>query len=468
MVGSVDEFKSSFKFCGRETFGEDRIAVCREPPDQTSRPRDPGSAFDGIGVDVVFASVQIHHVSACSCVEQRRAFGGGVFEEGVHEQVRVSRDASSGRDRVREGLGVEGQAGMRNLDDHGCLATLGLDQLELEIDHGRRLLLHSRDPNEDERSRVFMTRVFFVELLPRDYRAFVDLHGWVDAYLDHLRVERALSPRTLEAYARDLGKLCALCERAEIMDPTDLDATIVSTYLVELGREGLGARSATRHLSAVRGFTRFLVRERAIPNDPAALVERPKTARRLPKVLSLPEIERILDAPDTTTFRGLRDRAMLHVLYAAGLRVSELVGLRVSDMDPKKGIVFPLGKGGKRRIVPLGEPALDALDAYLDKRKDHPRAAATQALFLSPRGKMLTRQGVWKLLGVYARGVGVTKPSSPHKLRHSFATHLLEGGADLRSVQALLGHADITTTEIYTHLTDDHVRTVYRRAHPRS
>ena len=128
--------------------------------------------------------------------------------------------------------------------------------------------------------------------------------------------------------------------------------------------------------------------------------------------------------------------------------------------------MFPLGKGGKRRVVPLGEPALDAIDAYLVKRAAHPRAAATQALFLSPRGKPLTRQGVWKLLGVYARGVGVTKPSSPHKLRHSFATHLLEGGADLRAVQALLGHADIATTEIYTHLTDDHVRTVYRRAHP--
>lgn len=298
--------------------------------------------------------------------------------------------------------------------------------------------------------------------------AGVDLYGWVDAYLDHLRVERALSPRTLEAYARDLAKLCGLCERTGITSPSGLDASIVSTYLVELGRDGLGARSATRHLSAVRGFMRFLLREKAIANDPAALVERPKTSRRLPKVLGLEEIQRILDAPDDKTFRGLRDRAMLHVLYAAGLRVSELVGLRLSDVDAKQGIVFPLGKGGKRRVVPLGEPALDAIDAYLAKRKTHPQAAATSALFLSPRGKALTRQGVWKLLGVYARGVGVTKPSSPHKLRHSFATHLLEGGADLRSVQALLGHADIATTEIYTHLTDDHVRTVYRRAHPRS
>ena len=296
----------------------------------------------------------------------------------------------------------------------------------------------------------------------------MDLHAWVDAYLDHLRVERALSPRTLEAYARDLAKLCVLCEASGITSPGEIDATVVSTYLVELGRQGLGARSATRHLSAVRGFSKFLLRERAISADPAALVERPRTSRKLPKVLSVEEIGRILEAPDDRSFRGLRDRAMLHVMYAAGLRVSEVVGLKIADVDRKQGVVFAFGKGSKRRIVPLGEPALDALDAYLAVRKDHPRAAMTPALFLSPRGKPLTRQGVWKLLGAYARGVGVTKPSSPHKLRHSFATHLLEGGADLRSVQALLGHADITTTEIYTHLTDDHVRTVYRRSHPRS
>ncbi|HVK71367.1 MAG TPA: tyrosine-type recombinase/integrase, partial [Polyangium sp.] len=257
----------------------------------------------------------------------------------------------------------------------------------------------------------------------------MDLHAWVDAYLDHLRVERALSPRTLEAYARDLAKLCVLCEASGITSPGEIDATVVSTYLVELGRQGLGARSATRHLSAVRGFSKFLLRERAISADPAALVERPRTSRKLPKVLSVEEIGRILEAPDDRSFRGLRDRAMLHVMYAAGLRVSEVVGLKIADVDRKQGVVFAFGKGSKRRIVPLGEPALDALDAYLAVRKDHPRAAMTPALFLSPRGKPLTRQGVWKLLGAYARGVGVTKPSSPHKLRHSFATHLLEGGA---------------------------------------
>jgi integrase/recombinase XerD len=295
----------------------------------------------------------------------------------------------------------------------------------------------------------------------------VELHGWVDAYLDHLRVERALASNTVESYARDLGKLLAHAEARGATKPADLDAALVSTFLVALGAEGLGPRSAARHLSAVRGFTRFLQRERALEADPCALVERPRIGRRLPKVLGVDDVGSLLESPDGETFRGLRDRAMLHLLYAAGLRVSELVGLKVGDVDRKRGLVSPLGKGGKRRLVPLGEPALDALDAYLEVRAGAPGAAGT-ALFLGPRGKAMTRQGFWKIITGYARGAGITKPASPHKLRHSFATHLLEGGADLRSVQALLGHADISTTEIYTHVADDHVRAAYKKAHPRA
>ncbi|MCC6559548.1 MAG: site-specific tyrosine recombinase XerD [Polyangiaceae bacterium] len=301
----------------------------------------------------------------------------------------------------------------------------------------------------------------------------MDLSSWVDAYLDHLRVERALAALTLEAYGHDLARLVAHAEASGVTGVEGLDAALVGTFLVSLGKEGLGARSAARHLSAVRGFARFLVRERAIDKDPCSLIDRPRVGRRLPKVLSFEEIARLLDAPEQGTFRGLRDRAMLHVMYAAGLRVSEVVGLKVADLDPKKGIVAAFGKGGKRRLVPLGEPALAALDAYLEARAAWIGAAAgragkSSALFLSPRGGPLTRQAVWKLLTGYARAVGIDKPSSPHKLRHSFATHLLEGGADLRSVQALLGHADVSTTEIYTHLADDHVRAAYRRAHPRA
>ena len=296
----------------------------------------------------------------------------------------------------------------------------------------------------------------------------MDLHGWVDAYLDHLRVERALAAQSIEAYARDLGKLCAHAEEHGVSSPDRIDDTLVSTYLVALGAQGLGARSAARHLSAVRGFVRFLVRERSLAADPCGLVDRPRIGRKLPRVLSQGEILLILDAPEAEGARGLRDRAMLQVMYAAGLRVSEVVGLKLADIDRAKGLVSAFGKGQKRRLVPLGEHALDALDAYLRVRGEHPGALASNALFLSPRGGPLTRQAVWKLLGGYARGVGISKPSSPHKLRHSFATHLLEGGADLRSVQALLGHADISTTEIYTHLADDHVRAQYKRAHPRA
>ncbi len=248
----------------------------------------------------------------------------------------------------------------------------------------------------------------------------------------------------------------------------NVDAPLISSFLVRLGKEGLSARSAARHLSAVRSLVRFLLRERVIETDPCALIDRPKIGRRLPKVLSQNDIGHLLEMPDASSFRGLRDRAMLHILYAAGLRVSELVGLKLGDIERRKGLVFALGKGGKRRLVPLGEPALDALDAYLEARATHPKALSSSFLFLSPRGKGLTRQGVWKLITAYARAGGIDKPASPHKLRHSFATHLLEGGADLRSVQALLGHANITTTEIYTHLADDHVRAAYKRAHPRA
>ncbi|EYF05288.1 site-specific tyrosine recombinase [Chondromyces apiculatus] len=296
----------------------------------------------------------------------------------------------------------------------------------------------------------------------------MDLSGWVDVYLDHLRVERALAPLTLDAYGHDLAQFVAHAETNGVTRAEQLDATVVGTYLVSAGKQGLGARSAARHLSAVRGLARFLLRERVIEVDPCALVERPKIGRRLPRVLGVEDILAILDAPDATSFRGVRDRAMLQVMYASGLRVSEVVRLKVGDIDRRKGVVMAHGKGDKRRLVPLGEPALAALDDYLALRAAHPRAVSTSALFLSPRGGPLTRQAIWKLLTGYARAKGITKPSSPHKLRHSFATHLLEGGADIRTVQTLLGHADVATTEVYTHLADDHVRAAYRKAHPRA
>jgi integrase/recombinase XerD len=293
----------------------------------------------------------------------------------------------------------------------------------------------------------------------------VDLSSWIDAYLDHLRVERALAANTLEAYARDLNRMAA--HLGEAVEPAAIDAGHIADLLAANVRTGFGARSSTRQLSALRGFFRFLVRERALPADPTALVDRPRLGRKLPKVLSFEDVERLLAAPDRATDRGARDAAMLQLLYASGLRVSELCALKVGDLDMKTGLVAPLGTGQKRRFVPVGEVALAHLAGYLEHvRPRHARPNET-TLFVSPRGP-LTRQGFWKLLKRYARAAGITVPISPHKLRHSFATHLVHGGADLRAVQAMLGHADLGTTEIYTRVAQDHVRAAHARAHPRA
>ncbi len=296
----------------------------------------------------------------------------------------------------------------------------------------------------------------------------VDLHGWVDAYLDHLRLERGLAANTVGAYATDLGKLIDLAQGLGITDPRAVDLDTIAAYLSSLGKAGIGARSAARHLSALRGFFRFLVRERAIEADPTAIVDRPRIRRKLPVWLDHDEVERLLAAPDDSTPRGIRDRAMLQLMYAAGLRVSELVGLRLAALDLRRGLVSVVGKGGKARLVPIGEVAMTALEAWLRDVRPGLVGPTETLVFVSPRGRAFTRQGFWKLVQRYARGVGINKPISPHKLRHSFATHLLQGGADLRSVQAMLGHADISTTEIYTHVADDHVRKVHQRTHPRA
>ena len=301
----------------------------------------------------------------------------------------------------------------------------------------------------------------------------MDIHGWIDVYLDHLRVERALAKNTLEAYARDLGELAK--HLGDVSDPKDVGPEHVLGFVVAASRRGKAARSSARQLSAMRGFFKFLVRERAIATDPTELVERPRLARKLPRVLSYDEVERLLAAPPPDTARGVRDSAMIHLMYASGLRVSELCALKLGDLDRRVGTVSPLGKGGKRRVVPVGQVALDRIDVYLElvrsrqgSKEIKGKTPTDPHLFLSPRGKRFTRQGFWKLLKAYARAAGITTPISPHKLRHSFATHLLRGGADLRAVQAMLGHADLGTPEIYTRVAQDHVRAAYERAHPRA
>ena len=294
------------------------------------------------------------------------------------------------------------------------------------------------------------------------------LEGFVDAYLDHLRVERALSENTIAAYARDLSRLAKRAELAGVRDVLSVDTDLVGHVLRDAHADELSPRSTARLLSGMRGFFRFLLRERAVERDPTALHDRPKTGRRLPRALTFEEVERLLEAPDRTLLRGRRDHAMLHVLYASGVRVSELVGLTVADVDTRQGVISVLGKGRKRRLVPLTSIALTLVTAWIEDD----RAAAlgdrqSSFLFPSPRGKRLTRQGFWKLISAYARAVGIARAVSPHKLRHSFATHLLERGADLRTVQAMLGHSDIVTTEIYTHVSSDHVRVAHQAAHPR-
>ncbi len=290
------------------------------------------------------------------------------------------------------------------------------------------------------------------------------LHGWIDAYLSHLRVERALAANTLDAYGRDLARLAA---HVGDVDPVAITDTEIASLLADNVRTGFGARSSARQLSGLRGFFKFLVRERVIESDPTALADRPKLGRRLPKVLSFEDIERLLAAPNLSTDRGVRDAAMIQLMYASGLRVTELVTLRLADIDMKRGVVTPIGKGEKGRLVPIGEVALQHLAVYLESVRPKLAGPSTRWLFVTRNGRM-GRQGFWRLLKRYAKVACITAPLSPHKLRHSFATHLLRGGADLRAVQAMLGHADLGTTEIYTHMTQDHVREAHARSHPRA
>lgn len=289
---------------------------------------------------------------------------------------------------------------------------------------------------------------------------------WIDAYLDHLKVERGLGPKTLEAYAADFVRFTAYLDKRN-KSLANADAGTVSGALVELSQQGLCARSQARFVSALRGLYKYLVDEQLIARNPMELIESPKLNRKLPALLNADEVARLLAAPNQDNPRGLRDAAMLHTMYAAGLRVSELVRLQLADLDLRAGFLVAFGKGRKRRLVPLGEPARDAIEAYLSRVRGRWAKPGERCVFVTSRGGCMTRQAFWKLIKSYAREAGISKTISPHMLRHSFATHLLLGGADLRVVQTLLGHADITTTQIYTHLTGQHLKQMHQRYHPR-
>lgn len=287
----------------------------------------------------------------------------------------------------------------------------------------------------------------------------------VDEYLQHLRIDEGLAARTVLAYATDLAHLTRFL-RAESLELSAIDGPGLSRFLVSLSSE-LSARSQARLLSALRGFFGYLVEEKHLSRDPTELVDSPRPARRLPVVLSREEVLALLSAPDEETPRGLRDAAMLHTMYAAGLRVSELVSLTLSDVNLETGFVSAFGKGSKRRVVPLGVPARRRIERYRSEVRPLWAKDGTASLFLTHRGRPMSRQGFFVLVRRYALQAGITRDISPHKLRHSFATHLLLGGADLRVVQAMLGHADISTTEIYTHVTGDHLERLHSTYHPR-
>jgi integrase/recombinase XerD len=290
----------------------------------------------------------------------------------------------------------------------------------------------------------------------------------LDRYLAHLRVERGLSPATLESYARDLREYLdwlaakGLLQLAQVTEPKVLE------HLGALQRRGLSRASQARHLAAMRGLHKFASAEGIAPLDPSEGVGAMRGTRPLPNFLSVDEIDRLLNQPDASTAPGARDRAMLEVLYASGLRVSELVALPLGAIDQGTGVVRVRGKGGKERIVPVGERAQNSLSTYLSgPRQKLLGARRCPDLFVTPRGAGMTRQGFWKLIGRYARAAGIAQRVYPHSLRHSFATHLLERGADLRAVQAMLGHADIATTQIYTHVDRERLKAVIAK-HPRA
>jgi integrase/recombinase XerD len=288
----------------------------------------------------------------------------------------------------------------------------------------------------------------------------------VQRYLEGLLLERGLSPRTVEAYEGDLRRFSGTLTGLGT-EPLTADQDAVAAHLRELRRQGLSPRSIARALVAIRGFYRHLLETGERQDDPAVNLLPPRTWRRLPKVLAERQVEELLAAADPESPLGLRDKAMLELLYATGLRVSELVGLQMSQLRLDFGFIVVFGKGGKERVVPVGESAERWLQRYLSAGRPRLVRGRHETVFVNHRGGPLSRQGFWKILRAYGRQVGIAEVS-PHVLRHSFATHLLEHGADLRAVQMMLGHADISTTQIYTHIHAQRLRSLYDRYHPRS
>lgn len=292
----------------------------------------------------------------------------------------------------------------------------------------------------------------------------------IKEYLHYLTIERGLSLNTRASYERDLKQYLLFLEEKGVKSWQDVDRYTVVDFLTLLSQEGKASTTITRMISSLRRFHQFLRQERYTDHDPMQHIESPKKAQKLPQTLSLAEVERLIATPDTKTTLGIRDRAILEVMYATGLRVSELIGLKLGDIHLEMGLLQTVGKGDKERIVPLGDYAIHWLERYLEEARPllTKKNQNETHLFVNNHGKGLSRQGIWKNLKQIVLKAGITKDVTPHTLRHSFATHLLENGADLRTVQELLGHADISTTQIYTHITKRRMTEVYKEFFPRA
>ncbi|MCL6639034.1 MAG: site-specific tyrosine recombinase XerD [Firmicutes bacterium] len=288
-------------------------------------------------------------------------------------------------------------------------------------------------------------------------------------FMDYLSVERGLAVNTLASYRFDLEGYLSFCRKQNVTEIGQAGRNTAMAYLFHLQVEGRLPTTISRRLAALKAFYRYLFREGIINEDPLAGLESPRPAQKLPRVLSVAEVDALLAQPRISKPAGLRDKAMLELLYATGVRVSELVSLNREHINLENGFIRCFGKGAKERMVPVGEIAGRFLREYLARgRNKLTREGNTEALFVNRHGSRLTRQGFWKIIKKYARLAGISREITPHTLRHSFATHLLENGADLRSVQEMLGHADISTTQIYTHMTGKRIREVYDRTHPRA
>lgn len=291
----------------------------------------------------------------------------------------------------------------------------------------------------------------------------------VKEFINYLAVERGLANNTLDSYNRDLNQFMSFLEKEKVSEVQKATRNMIMAYLLFLQKRGRATATVSRHLAALKSFYHYLVKEKYIEKDPTVNLESPKLEKKLPRILTVDEVEMLLHQPKGNDPTSLRDKAMLELLYATGIRVSELISLDINHINLEMGYIRCFGKGSKERIVPVGSLARKCVNEYLQKgRAKLIKIRSEQALFVNQHGRRLTRQGFWKIIKKYALRAGIAKEITPHTLRHSFATHLLENGADLRSVQEMLGHADITTTQIYTHLTKGRLKEVYAKSHPRA